>query len=85
MLCVGERPSTIVVKLVNNGIVVDNVTDILVPQDTDTNILTVNTTLTVLEDQRYTALLSFSNLAGKFSNSSTVDFSKYISVLRKQF
>ena len=59
--------------------------DIVLPQDTDTNILSVNTTLIVLEDQRYTALVSFSNLAGEFSNSSTVDFSKYISVLRKQF
>ena len=85
MLCVGERPSTIVVKLVNNSIVVDNVTDIMLPQDTDTNVLTVNTTLTVLEDQRYTAVVSFSNLGGEFSNSSTVDFSKDISVLRKQF
>ena len=50
--------------------------DIMLPQDTDTNILTVNTTLIVLEDQRYTAVVSFSNLAGVFSNSSTVNFSK---------
>ena len=83
--CVGERPSTTVVKLINNDIVVDNVTDIMLPQDTNTNILTVNTTLTVLEDQRYTAVVSFSNLAGEFSNSRTVNFSKDISVLRKQF
>ena len=48
----------------------------MLPQDIDINILTVNTTLTVLEDQRYTAVVSFSNLAGEFSNSSTVDFSK---------
>ena len=75
-LCVGERPSTIDVKIVNDGIVVDNVTDIMLPQDPFTNVLTVNTTLTVLEDQRYTAVVSFSNLAGEFSNSSTVDFSK---------
>ena len=76
-LCVGERPSTIDVKLLSNSIVVvDNVTNIMLPQDTDTDVLTVNTTLTVLEDQRYTAVVSFSNPAGKFSNSSTVDFSK---------
>ena len=56
--------------------VVDNVTNIMLPQDTDTNILTVNTTLTVLEDQRYTAVVSFSNLAGEFIHSSTVNFSK---------
>ena len=54
----------------------------MLPQDTDADVLTVNTTLTVLEDQRYTAVVSFSNLAGEFSNSSTVDFSKDISVLR---
>ena len=54
----------------------DNVTAIMLPQDTDADVLTVNTTLTVLEDQRYTAVVSFSNLAGEFSNSSTFDFSK---------
>ena len=75
-LCVGERPSTIDVKLLNNSIVVDNVTDVMLPQDPDTSKLTVNTTLTVLEDQRYTAIVSFSYLAGVFSNLSTVDFSK---------
>ena len=61
----------------------------MLTQDTETNyddanVLTVNTALTVLEDQRYTAVVSFSNLAGEFSNSSTVDFSKDISKLRKQ-
>ena len=54
-------------------------------KDTNTNILTVNTTLTVLEDQRYTAVVSFSNLAGEFSNSNTVDFSKTSLYFRKQF
>ena len=75
-LCVGERPSTIEVKLLNSDIVVDNFTDIMFPQDTATNMLTVNTTLTVLEDQTYTAKATFRNLGGDFSNSSTVDFSK---------
>ena len=75
-LCVGERPSTTDVELVNNGTLVDNVTDITLSQDTDTNILTVNTTLNVLEDQKYTANAIFRNLGGDFSNSSTVDFSK---------
>ena len=42
----------------------------MLPQDPFTNILTVNTTLTVLEDQRYTAVVSFSNLAGEFSTKS---------------
>ena len=49
---------------------VGSVDDVMLPQDTDTNILTVNTTLTVLEDQRYTAVVSFSNLAGEFSTKS---------------
>ena len=75
-LCVGERPSAIDIKLVNNGTLVDNVTDIMFPQDTDTNILTVNTTMTVPEDQLYTTDVTFRNLGGDFSNSSTVDFSK---------
>ena len=75
-LCVGQRPSTIDVKLSNNDTLVGNATNTMFPQDSATNVLIVNTTLTVLEDQRYTAVVSFSNLAGEFSNSSTVDFSK---------
>ena len=69
-LCIGERPSTIYFELIENNTVCSII--ISVPQDTDTNILTVNTTLTVLEDQRYTAVVSFSNLAGEFINSSTI-------------
>ena len=52
-----ERPSTIDVKLVGNDIVVDDVIDIMLPQDTNTNRLFVNTTLTVLEDQLRDILL----------------------------
>ena len=53
-----------------------SVDNIMLPQDTDTNILTVNTTLTVLEDQRYTAVVSFSNLAGEFNTISEIKFGK---------
>ena len=55
---------------------VGSVDDVMVPQDPATNILTVNTTLTVLEDQRYTAVVSFSNLAGVFSTKSVDIFGK---------
>ena len=48
----------------------------MLPQDTNTNVLTVNTTLTVLEDQRYTAVVSFSNLAWEFNTTSEIKFSK---------
>ena len=54
----------------------------MLPQDTDTNILTVNTTLTVIEDQRYTAVVSFSNLAGEFNTTSEIKFSKLKICLR---
>ena len=47
-----------------------SVDNIMLPQDTATNVLTVNTKLTVLEDQRYTAVVAFSNLAGEFSTKS---------------
>ena len=53
-----------------------NVKDIMLPQNPFTNILTVNTTLTVLEDQRYTAVVAFSNLAGEFSNTVKTNFGK---------
>ena len=78
-LCIGERPSTIYLGLTENNTVCSII--IPLPHHTDTNVLTVNTTLTVLEDNRYTAVLSFSNLAGEFSNSSTVHFCKNISIL----
>ena len=68
-----ERPSSIDVDLSSSGLEA-NVTDIVLPQDPFTNILTVNTTLTVLEDQRYTAVVSFSNLAGEFSNTIETNF-----------
>ena len=55
---------------------VSSVDDIMLPQDPATNMLTVNTTLTVLEDQRYTAVVSFSNLAGEFSTKSMDIFSE---------
>ena len=53
-----------------------SVTDIMLPQDPFTNVLTVNTTLTVLEDQRYTAEVALSNLAGVFSNTIETNFGK---------
>ena len=53
-----------------------SVNDIMLPQDPATNIQTVNTTLTVLEDQRYTAVVSFCNLAGEFNTTSKIKFSK---------
>ena len=55
---------------------VRSVDDVMVPHETATNILTVNTTLTVLEDQRFTAVVSFSNLAGVFSTKSIDVFGK---------
>ena len=70
-----ERPSSIDVNLNSSGLEA-NVTDIVLPQDPFSNVLTVNTTLTVLEDQRYTAVVSFSNLAGVFSNSIKTNFGK---------
>ena len=63
-------------ELFSSNAQVDNVTNIMLPQDTDTNILTVNTTLTVIEDQRYTAVVSFINLAGEFNTTSEIQFSK---------
>ena len=65
-----EQPSSINVDLFSSISLVGIVNNIMLPQDTNTNILTVNTTLTVLEDQRYTAVVSFSNLAGEFSTKS---------------
>ena len=62
--------------LFSSSVQVGSVDDIVLPQDTDTNILTVNTTLTLLEDQRYTVVVSFSNLAGEFSTKSIVIFGK---------
>ena len=72
------RPSSVDVDLFSSSTIVANVTDIMMPQDPEIYILTVNTALTVLEDQRYTAVVSFSNLAGEFQKSSEINFSKLI-------
>ena len=50
-----------------------------------TNVLTINTTLTVLEDQRYTAVVSFSNLAEEFNITSEISFCKNIMYFNKIF
>ena len=73
-----ERPSSVDVDLFSSGTLVANVTDIVLPQDPESNTLTVNTTLTVLEDQRYTAVVSFTNLAGEFSNNIGIEFGRII-------
>ena len=63
---------------------VGSVDDVILDQSTsaDCGVLTVNTTLTVLEDQRYIAIMSFSNLTGCFNNLIKIEFGKNISVLR---
>ena len=77
-LCVGEHPSTI--NIAFNNIII---TDAILPQNIINNILTVNSTLTVLEDQRYTAVVSFSNLAGEFDMISEMSFSKLMENMYK--
>ena len=55
-----------------------------VPQNTiNNNVLTVGTALTVQEDLRYTAVVSFSNLAGEFNMTSEINFSKLIENMYK--
>ena len=65
---------------------VGSVDDVILDQSTSADCgvleLTVNTTLTVLEDQRYIAIMSFSNLTGYYNNFIKIEFGKNISVLR---
>ena len=76
-LCIGEYPSISNVELFIDDSVVGNVKNVTLPLDTDNNLMTVNTTLTVLEDQRYNAKVTFSNLAGDFEIlTSETNFSK---------
>ena len=77
-LCVGEQPSTINVDLFNNyDASVKSDKDVMLYQDTESNILSANTTLTVLAGQIYTINVSLINIAGVFDIKITINLSKF--------
>ena len=77
-LCVGEQPSTITVDLFNNyDDSVKSDKDVMLHQDTESNILSANTTLTVLAGQIYTINISLINIAGVFDIKITINLSKF--------
>ena len=76
-LCVGERPSTISVDLFNNYDASKSDKDVMLYQDTESNILSANTTLTVLAGQIYTINISLINIAGVFDIKITMNLSKF--------
>ena len=77
-LCVGEQPSTISVDLFNNyDASVMSHKDVMLHQDTESNILSANTTLTVLAGQIYTINISLMNIAGVFDIKITMNLSKF--------
>ena len=74
-LCPGEIPSSIDVFLSSSNVVVNEADGILLPEDTSIEVVTVNTTLPVQDDQRYTVVVSFRNLAGYFRINISVNVS----------
>ena len=74
-LCPGEIPSSIDVFLINSNGVVNEADGILLPEDTSIGVVTINTTLPVQDDQRYTVVVSFRNLAGYFRINISVNVS----------
>ena len=79
-ICIGERPTLVDVSLYisssSTDSIVDSTTDVQLTNITDSNILTASNILTLLEDERYTAIVSFSNVGGDFTTDSIATFSK---------
>ena len=72
-----ERPTEIDVFIYNNdNILVDSVNDIELSNITN-NIIIVSNILTLTEDNRYTSIISFSNIAGDYDINSIATFSEY--------
>ena len=72
-----ERPTEIDVFIYNNdNILVDSVNDIELSKITN-NIIIVSNILTLTENNRYTSIISFSNIAGDYDINSIATFSEY--------
>ena len=75
-LCTGELPSSIDIDLFSNGSLISSYSNILVPKNISGDVLTVHTTVNILEDQRYTIVVSFNSFGNVFDTRSIANFGK---------
>ena len=73
---IGNRPSIVEVSLYINDILVDNVITNNILAATNESTVTVTNISTLVKYQRYTAVVSFSNLAGEFDKNTIATFGK---------
>ena len=77
-LCIGEHPTAIDVDVSNATTFILSVDNLVLPQDAESNVLTVDTTiLPILEGEVYTLVVSFRNFGGDFQSNSTVIISEF--------
>ena len=82
-LCPGEYPTIIYILITNStdDTIIQNITDVMLMEGSQDNILTTVDTITLQSDMIYTIQVSFSNLDGEFNIISTNTFSKFSLVM----
>ena len=77
-LCPSEYPITtdILITDSTDDITIQNITDVMLLEGSQDNILTTVDNITLQSDMIYTVLVSFSNLDGEFNITTSVNFSE---------
>ena len=83
-LCIGERPTTVSVDILsNNDDMIASFDDVILSQDTTTNLLSAYITFTVLADQQHTAKVLLHNCGGDFNIRIIKNISEFYSITCK--
>ena len=82
-LCPGEYPTITDILITNltDDTIVPSINDVMLMEGSQDNILTTVDTITLQSNMIYTIQVSFSNLDGEFSISSSTNFSKLTLVM----
>ena len=82
-LCPGEYPTTIDILIINStdDTTIQNITDVMLLEGSQNNILTTVDNITLPSDMMYTIQVSFNNLDGEFNITSNETFSKFSLVM----
>ena len=81
-LCPGEYPITtdILITDSTDDTIIQNISDVILMEGSQDNILTTVDTITLQSDMKYAIQVSFSNLDGEFNITSSINFSKWKSL-----
>ena len=76
-LCPGEYPTTTDILIDStDDTTIQNITDVMLMEGSQDNILTTVDNITLQSDMTYTIQVSFSNMVGQFNITSSTNFSK---------